>query len=201
MCIRDRNVSANSCRVEKGTVIHTATSRRASYGSLVETASKLSVPADIPLKEPKDFTLIGKPTRRLDTPPKTNGTAQFGLDVVVPGMKTALIARSPVFGGKLVSFDATETLQVPGVKAALQIPSGVAIIADRFWPAKLGRDKLKAKWDDGENANLSTAKMLSDFSAQSASPGSLAKKVGDPQSALASAHKKITAEYLSLIHI
>jgi isoquinoline 1-oxidoreductase beta subunit len=189
------NVSANSCRVEKGTVIHTATSRRASYGSLVETASKLSVPADIPLKEPKDFTLIGKPTRRLDTPPKTNGTAQFGLDVVVPGMKTALIARSPVFGGKLVSFDATETLQVPGVKAALQIPSGVAIIADRFWPAKLGRDKLKAKWDDGENANLSTAKMLSDFSAQSASPGSLAKKVGDPQSALASAHKKITAEY------
>jgi isoquinoline 1-oxidoreductase beta subunit len=189
------NVSADSCRVEKGTVIHTSTSRRASYGSLVETASKLSVPADVPLKEPKDFTLIGKPTRRLDTPQKTNGTAQFGLDVVVPGMMTALIARSPVFGGKLVSFDATETLQVPGVKGALQVPSGVAIIAERFWPAKLGRDKLKTKWDDGENANLSTAKMLSDFSAQSASPGSLAKKVGDPQSALASAGKKITAEY------
>jgi isoquinoline 1-oxidoreductase beta subunit len=189
------NVSADSCRVEKGTVIHTATSRRASYGSLVESASKLSVPADVPLKEPKDFTLIGKPTRRLDTPPKTNGTAQFGLDVVVPGMLTALIARSPVFGGKVASFDATEALQVPGVKAVLQVPSGVAVIAERFWPAKLGRDKLKVKWDEGENANLSTAKMLSDFSAQSASPGSLAKKVGDPQSALASAGKRITAEY------
>jgi isoquinoline 1-oxidoreductase subunit beta len=189
------NVSADSCRVEKGTVIHTATSRRASYGSLVETASKLSVPADVPLKEPKDFTLIGKPTRRLDTPPKTNGTAQFGLDVVVPGMMTALIARSPVFGGKVTSVDATEALQVPGVKAVLQVPSGVAVIAERFWPAKLGRDKLKIKWDEGENANLSTAKMLSDFSAQSASPGLLAKKVGDPQSALASAGKKITAEY------
>jgi len=189
------NVSANSCRVEKGTVIHTATSRKASYGSLVETASKLSVPADVPLKDPKDFTLIGKPTRRLDTPPKTNGTAQFGLDVVVPGMMTALIARSPVLGGTVVSFDATEALQVPGVKAVLQVPSGVAVIAERFWPARLGRDKLKIKWDEGENANLSTAKMLSDFSGQSASPGSLAKKAGDPQSALASADKKITAEY------
>ena len=189
------NVSADSCQVEKGTVIHAATARRASYGSLVEAASKLSVPADVPLKSPKDFTLIGKPTRRLDTPPKTNGTAQFGLDVVIPGMMTALVARSPVFGGRLLSFDATDALQVPGVKAVLQVPSGVAVIAERFWPAKLGREKLKIKWDEGENANLSTVKMLSDFSAQSASPGSLAKKVGDPQSALASAAKKITAEY------
>ncbi|MGA2811853.1 MAG: xanthine dehydrogenase family protein molybdopterin-binding subunit [Candidatus Acidiferrum sp.] len=188
-------VARDSCRVEKGTVIHTATSRRASYGSLVETASKLPVPDDIPLKDPKDFTLIGKPTRRLDTPAKANGTAQFGLDVVLPGMMTALIARSPVFGGKVASFDTGEALRVPGVKAVLEVPSGVAVIAERFWPAKLGRDKLKIKWDEGENANLSTAKMLSDFSAQSASPGSLAKKVGDPQSALASAGKKITAEY------
>jgi isoquinoline 1-oxidoreductase subunit beta len=189
------NVPASSCRVEKGFVIHPATSKKASYGSLVDAASKLSVPADIPLKEPKNFTLIGKPTRRLDTPPKTNGTAQFGLDVVVPGMMIAVIARSPVFGGKVLSFDGTEAQRVPGVKSVLQVPTGVVVIAERFWPAKLGRDKLKVKWDEGENASLSTTKMLSEFSAQSASPGAIAKKVGDPQSAMASASKKIVAEY------
>jgi isoquinoline 1-oxidoreductase beta subunit len=189
------NVPATSCHVEKGFVIHAATSRKASYGSLVDAASKLSVPADIPLKEPKNFTLIGKPTRRLDTPPKTNGTAQFGLDIVVPGMMTAVIARCPVFGGKVLSFDATDAQQVPGVKAVLQVPTGVAVIAERLWPAKLGRDKLKVKWDEGDNASLSTTKMLLDFSAQSASPGAIAKKVGDPQSAMASASKKIAAEY------
>jgi isoquinoline 1-oxidoreductase beta subunit len=189
------NVPASSCHVEKGFVIHAATSKKASYGSLVDAASKLSLPADVPLKEPKNFTLIGKPTRRLDTPPKTNGTAQFGLDVVVPGMMTAVIARCPVFGGKVLSFDATEAQQVPGVKAVLQVPTGVAVIAERFWPAKVGRDKLKVQWDEGENASLSTTKMLSDFSAQSASPGAIAKKVGNPQSAMASASKKIVAEY------
>jgi isoquinoline 1-oxidoreductase subunit beta len=189
------NVPASSCHVEKGFVIHAATSRKASYGSLVDAASKLAVPADIPLKEPKNFTLIGKPTRRLDTPPKTNGTAQFGLDVVVPGMMTAVIARCPVLGGKVLGFDATEAQQVPGVKAVLQVPTGVAVMAEGFWPAKLGRDKLKVKWDEGDNASLSTTKMLSDFSAQSASPGAIAKKVGDPQSAMASASKKIVAEY------
>jgi isoquinoline 1-oxidoreductase beta subunit len=189
------NVPASSCHVEKGFVIHAATSKKASYGSLVDTASKLAIPADILLKEPKNFTLIGKPTRRLDTPPKTNGTAQFGLDIVVPGMMTAVIARCPVFGGKVLSFDATEAQQVPGVKAVLQVPTGVAVIANRFWPAKVSRDKLKVKWDEGENASLATTKMLSDFSAQSASPGAIAKKVGDPQSAMASASKKIVAEY------
>jgi isoquinoline 1-oxidoreductase subunit beta len=189
------NVPASSCHVEKGVVIHAATSKKASYGSLVDAASKLSVPADIPLKDPKDFILIGKPTRRLDTPAKTNGSAQFGLDVVIPGMLTALIVRCPVFGGTVASFDATEAQRVPGVKAVLQVPTGVAVIAERFWPAKLGRDKLRVKWDEGDNANVSTAKMLSDYSAQSASPGSIAKKVGDPQSAMASAGKKVTAEY------
>jgi isoquinoline 1-oxidoreductase beta subunit len=189
------NVPGSSCHAEKGFVIHAATSRKASYGSLLDAASKLSVPADIPLKEPKNFTLIGKPIRRLDTPPKTNGTAQFGLDVFVPGMMTAVIARCPVFGGKVLSFDSTEAQQVPGVKAVLQVPTGVAVIAERFWPAKLGRDKLKVKWDEGDNASLSTTKMLSEFSALSASPGAIAKKVGDPQSAMASANKKIVAEY------
>jgi isoquinoline 1-oxidoreductase subunit beta len=188
-------VPSSECHVEKGVVIHTASGRKTTYGSLVTAASQLKPPTDIPLKDPKQFTLIGKPTRRLDTPSKTNGTAQFGLDVHLPGMLFALVARPPVFGGKVVSFDATEALKIKGVRAVEQVPSGVAVIADRFWSAKLGREKLKISWDEGENAKLSTSQMLADFSKQSASPGTIAKKTGDTAAALANAAKTITAEY------
>jgi isoquinoline 1-oxidoreductase beta subunit len=189
------NVPADSCHVEKGVVIHAASGRKASYGSLANAAAALPVPANVPLKDPKNFITIGKPVRRLDTPSKTNGTAQFGLDVNLPGMLTALVARAPVFGGKVASFDAAETLKVPGVRAVEQVPSGIAVIATGFWPAKLGRERLKINWDDGANAQISSSKMLADFSAQSASPGAVAKKSGDPVSALAGAAKKIIAEY------
>ncbi len=188
-------VAASECRVEKGVVIHTVSGRKATFGSLVEAASQSKSPATIPLKDPKQFTLVGKATRRLDTPSKINGTAQFGLDVRVPGMLVALVARPPVFGGKVVSFDAAEALKIPGVKTIERIPSGVAVVADRFWSAKLGREKLKVSWDDGANANLSTTQMLADFSKQSASPGAIAKKTGDPAAALAGAAKTINAEY------
>src|SRR2546425_4979599 len=124
-------VPASQCHVEKGIVIHSASSRKASYGSLVVAASQLKPPADIPLKDPKQFTLIGKPTRRLDTPSKINGTAQFGLDVHLPGMVFALFARPPVFGGKLLDFDASEALKIRGVRAVEQVPSGGAVSADR----------------------------------------------------------------------
>ena len=189
------NVEASSCRVEKGVVIHSATGQRATYGSLANAAAQLTAPADVPLKDAKEFTLIGKPTRRLDTPSKTNGTAQFGLDVSVPGMLTAVVARPPVFGGKVVKFDASETLKVPGVKAVKEVPSGVAVIAERFWPAKLGRDKLVVDWDLGPNAALSTEQMVRDFTELAKNPGTIAKKTGDPESALRTAAKTITAEY------
>jgi len=189
------SVPASQCNVEKGVVIHNASGRRASYGSLVSAALQLKPPTDIPLKDPKQFTLIGKPTRRLDTPSKINGTAQFGLDVHLPGMLFALVARPPVFGGKVENFDASEALKIKGVRAVEQVPSGVAVIADRFWPAKLGRDKLKISCDEGANAKLSTSQMLADFSKQSASPGTIAKKTGDAAAALASAAKTMTAEY------
>jgi isoquinoline 1-oxidoreductase beta subunit len=189
------SVEASTCRVEKGVVIHAPTNKRATYGSLADAAAKLTPPANVPLKNPKDFTLVGKPTRRLDTPSKTNGTAQFGLDVIVPGMLTAVVARPPVFGGKVAKLDATEALKVPGVKAVQQIPSGVAVIAGHFWPAKLGRDKLAVEWDLGPNAGLSTEKMLRDFSETSMKPGVIAKKTGDPEAALKTAAKTITAEY------
>ena len=189
------SVEASACRVEKGVVIHAATSKRATYGSLANAAAKLTPPANVPLKNPKDFTLVGKPTRRLDTPSKTNGTAQFGLDVIVPGMLTAVVARPPVFGGKVAKLDAREALKVPGVKAVEQVPSGVAVIAERFWPAKLGREKLVIEWDLGPHAGLSTEKMMRDFAETALEPGAIAKKTGDPAAALKTAAKTVTAEY------
>ncbi len=188
-------VEPASCRVEKGVVIHDASGRRATYGSLANAAARLTPPTEIPLKDAKTFTVIGTPTRRLDTPSKTNVTAQFGLDVIVPGMLTAVVARPPVFGGHALKFDATDTLKVSGVKAVEQVPSGVAIIADRFWPAKVGRDKLKVEWDLGPNEVLSTEQMLRDFSELGKKPGTIAKKTGDPEAALKSAARTLTAEY------
>jgi isoquinoline 1-oxidoreductase beta subunit len=192
---RQWSVEASTCKVEKGVVIHAATGKRATYGSLANAAARLTPPANVTLKNPKDFALVGKPTRRLDTPSKVNGTAQFGLDVIVPGMLTAVVARPPVFGGRVAKLDATEAMKVPGVKAVRQIPSGVAVIADHFWPAKLGREKLVVDWDLGPNAGLSTDEMLRDFAETAQKPGAIAKKTGDPQAALRTAAKTITAEY------
>lgn len=189
------NVEPSTCRVQKGVVIHAASGRKATYGSLVEAASQLQPPQNIPLKDPKNFTLIGKPMHRLDTPSKVNGTAQFGLDVRVPDMLFAVVARPPVFGAKVTSVDSAEAMRIPGVRAVEQVPSGVAVIAERFWAAKLGRDKLKISWDEGENAQISSDTMREEFSRLSASPGAVAKKVGDPAAALANAAKSITAEY------
>jgi isoquinoline 1-oxidoreductase subunit beta len=188
-------VDAQSCHAENGYVIHTASSRRASFGSLADAAAKLEPPKDVKLKDPSEFKLIGKATRRLDTPGKVNGTAQFGLDVKIPGMLTALIARSPVFGGKVASLDATAAKAVPGVRNVLQVPSGVAVIADGFWPAKLGRDKLDIRWDEGPHASLSTAGMREQYANLAKKSGKIARKVGDPAKALAGAAKTITAEY------
>jgi isoquinoline 1-oxidoreductase beta subunit len=192
---QDWKVDPASCEVHEGVVMHRATNKRASYGSLAAAASKLTAPADVPLKDPKTFTLIGKPTRRLDTPSKTNGSAKFGLDVYVPGMLTAVIARPPVFGARVKSVDSAETMKVAGVKAVEQVPSGVAVIATGFWPAKAGRDKLNVEWDLGPNAEMSTEQLLRDFSKTGKTPGTLAKKTGDPAAALQSTAKTITAEY------
>jgi isoquinoline 1-oxidoreductase beta subunit len=188
-------VEPQSLHADNGFVIHAASNRRASFGSLADVAATLTPPKDVPLKDPKDFKLIGKPTRRLDTPAKVNGSAQFGLDVQIPGMMTAMVARSPVFGGKVVSVNAEKAKAVAGVKDVVQVPSGVAVIANGFWPAKLGRERLEITWDDGPNANLSTVGMREQYSTLAKTPGLVAKKIGDPAKALAGAAKTITAEY------
>ncbi len=189
------NVDPTSCEVKEGVVLHAKSGKRATYGSLANAASQLQAPANVPLKDRKAFTVIGKSTRRLDTPSKTNGTAQFGLDVHIPGMLTAVVLRPPIFGASVSSADSSETMKIAGVKAVERVPSGVAVIATGFWPAKLGRDKLKVEWNPGANAGISTEQMLRDFSETSKTPGALAKKTGDPAAALKSAAKTITAEY------
>jgi isoquinoline 1-oxidoreductase beta subunit len=188
-------VDPGTCRAEKGYVVHSVSKRRASFGSLAAAASKLEPPKDIALKDPTDFTIIGKPIHRLDTPSKTNGTAQFGLDVYIPGMLTAVVARPPVFGGKVSTFNAGKTKEIPGVVNVLEVPSGVAVIANGFWPAKLGREKLDIVWEEGPGAKISTVEMREQYAALSKTAGTLAKKVGDPAGALAGAVKTITAEY------
>src|ERR1700690_31595 len=189
------NVPVGECTVVKGVVFHDASHRRATYGELADAAAKLTPPADVKLKEAKEFTLIGKSTLRLDTPSKVNGTAEFGLDVHLPGMLTAVVARPPVFGGKVVKVDASEAMKIAGVKTVEQVPSGVAVIAEGFWPAKLGRDKLHIEWDLGANANLSSEQMFREFAETGKKPGLIAKKGGDPVAALGGAAKTITAEY------
>jgi isoquinoline 1-oxidoreductase subunit beta len=188
-------VDVASCRAQQGFVMHDASGRRASFGSLALAAAQLPAPENVALKDAKDFKIIGKATRRLDTPAKTNGTAEFGLDVRRPGMLTALVLRSPVYGGKVRSFNADKAKAVAGVKDVVQVPSGIAVVANGFWPAKVGREKLEVEWDEGANASLSTAGMRAQYAALAKTPGTTAKHLGDPAGALASAAKTITAEY------
>src|ERR1700722_20146246 len=189
------NVDAASCHVEKGVVLHSASGRRATYGALANAAAQLTPPSEVKLKDAKSFTPVGKPRRLLESTSKTNGSAQFGLDVAVPGMLTAVVARPPVFGGKVVSFNADHAKAVPGVVDVLGVPSGVAVIAKGFWAAKLGREKLEITWDHGPGENLSTVALRKDYAEMSRTPGLVAKKTGDPAAALAGAAKKISAEF------
>jgi isoquinoline 1-oxidoreductase beta subunit len=189
------NVDVQSCRAERGYVIHPSSGRRLSFGALADSAATIPVPADVPLKDPSQFTLIGKPTRRLDTPSKTNGNARFGIDARVPGMLTCLIARPPVFGAKPVRINDEKTKRIAGVTAVVPTQAGVAVVANSFWPAKLGRDVIDIEWDEGANATISTARLREQYSTLAKKPGRVARKDGDPAQALQSAAKQITAEY------
>ncbi len=186
-------VSPSSLRTENGFVVRGA--NKLSYGKLAEAAQKLSPPSSVKLKEKKEWKLIGRPMKRLDTPEKITGKAQFGIDVQVPGMRTALIARSPVFGGKVKSFDAAKAKQVPGVEQVVHVPSGVAVVASNFWSAKVGRDALRIEWDLGPGAELGSEKLLASYRAQARTGGAVAAEKGDAEAALAAAPKRIEAEY------
>jgi isoquinoline 1-oxidoreductase beta subunit len=188
-------VPENECHAANSMVTHVASGQEASYGALADVAAELPIPDNVVLKSPKDFKLIGKPTRRLDTPAKINGTAQFGLDVYLPDVLTVLIARSPVFGGKVKSFDASEALTVAGVHGVYQVPTGIAVAATGFWPAKIARDLVKIEWDEGPGASLSTPKMIAEYLKLAKQPGAVARKVGNTKRGLKRAHKIVSAEY------
>jgi isoquinoline 1-oxidoreductase beta subunit len=188
-------VDASQCRAQNNEVINNATSARLSYGSLAEAAAKLPVPAKVTLKDPKQFRLIGTSPKRLDTPSKVNGQAVFGMDAKLPGMLYAVVARCPVFGGKVTSFDATKAKAVPGVKQVVQISRGVAVVADNTWAAMEGRRALQIQFDEGPNANASSASIRKMFMDMADKPGAVARKEGDAASALAGAAKKIDAVY------
>lgn len=188
-------VPASECRAENSVVFHDASGQKASYGTLTDVAATLPLPEHIVLKSPKDFKIIGKATKRLDTPAKINGTAQFGLDVYLPDVLTVLVARSPVFGGKVKSYDASVALMQPGVQGVYQVPTGIAVAATGFWPARTARDLLKIEWDEGPGAALSTPKMRAEFLALAKTPGAVARKDGNTVKAFKKAHKSVTAEY------
>jgi isoquinoline 1-oxidoreductase beta subunit len=187
-------VDGKTCIARKGKVIHTS-GRYFTYGQLAEKAAALPVPKDVRLKKASSFKLIGRPTARLDSPVKVNGAAKFGLDVFLPGMLIAVVARPPVFGGKVKSLDAEKTKNVSGVKDVVQVPSGVAVLASDFWQAKTGRDALRIKWDEGPDAAFSTAGLKEQYAKLSKTPGKIAKETGDFEAGLSSAAKTLSAEY------
>ncbi|HKF41816.1 MAG TPA: molybdopterin cofactor-binding domain-containing protein, partial [Thermoanaerobaculia bacterium] len=186
-------VAPAQCRVEKGFVV--AGDKRLSFGKLAAAAQKQPSPGQVRLKDPKDWTILGKPTKRLDSPEKVDGRAQFGLDVTFPGLMTAVVARAPVFGGKVKSFRAEKAKAIPGVKAVVEVPSGVAVVADRFYSARLGREALEIDWDLGSGAGVATERLREEYRTLAGTPGSAAAQAGDLDAGFRAAAKTVEAEY------
>ncbi len=187
-------VERSACRAENGVVLN-ASGARLTFGALADAASKLAPPAHVALKDPSEFRLIGKATKRLDTPSKVDGSARFGIDVRLPGMLYAVVARCPVFGGKVAGFDAVKAKATPGVKDVVQISTGVAVVANNTWSAMQGRRALQIQWNEGATAPVNTAGITKAFAESMEHPGVEARKAGDAVGQLAAASKKIEAVY------
>jgi isoquinoline 1-oxidoreductase subunit beta len=188
-------VDAAACRAEHGAVIHLPTGRTLTYGALVEKAATLPVPSHVALKDRKDFKLIGTPARRLEGRAKVDGTAQFGIDVRLPGMKIATVAACPVFGGKLAGVDDTKAKTIKGVHQVVRLENAVAVVAEHMWAAQQGLAALDIRWDEGANARLSTADIVGQLEAASRKPGVVARKHGDVAKAMAGAAHTAEAVY------
>jgi len=204
-------VDRATCRAEQGAVVHTPSKRRLTYDKLVAKAAQLPVPKDPPLKDPKDFRLVGTRTRRLDTPSKVDGSAQFGIDLKVPGMLVASIERAPVLGGSIRSVNAEAAKALPGVRHVVELEAsswmgpkggwaagcaaGVAVVADTYWQAVIGRRALQIEWDEGDAGALGSESVRSQLAALAAQPAVVAQTIGDAAAALASAAKRIEAVY------
>ncbi|MRW93475.1 molybdopterin-dependent oxidoreductase [Duganella sp. FT80W] len=189
------SVPAADISVSDSVVSHAASGRKAGFGELAAAAAKLPVPADVTLKSPKDFKLIGKQAPRKDSSDKINGRARFTQDVHLPGMLTAVVAHAPRFGATVKSFDARKALAVKGVLQVAQIPSGVAVLAKDTWSAKNGRDALQVTWDDSKASTLSTDELMTRYRALAQQPGAVARNDGDANAALAGAERVLRASY------
>jgi isoquinoline 1-oxidoreductase subunit beta len=188
-------VDPTACHAEKGEAIHATSGRRLKYGALVDTVAMLPIPDHVALKAPENFTLIGTSAKRLDTPDKVNGKAQFSIDVMIPGMKIATVAACPVFGGRLVGVDDSNAKRIKGVHQVVLLDNAVAVIADHMWAAKQGLAALDIQWDEGPNATLSSAEIIRQLETALLKPGVIARKDGDVAKAMAGAAMKIEALY------
>jgi len=199
-------VNSNTCVTKNGGVLHGSRNNFLTYGELANDAAKLPIPNlnTVALKNSDDFTIVGKGTRRFEGADKTNGKAKFGIDSRVPGMQYAVVARCPIFGAKLKSFDATKAKNVAGVRDVFAIDpvvegafsaGGVAVIADNSWAAMQGRKALKIEWDNGPNAGESSETLHKQFLDNAAKPGKPYRNEGDADRAIASASTKVDAKY------
>jgi isoquinoline 1-oxidoreductase beta subunit len=200
------NVSRDTCKAQNGGVLHGARKQFLTYGELVEGASKLPVPDfnTVPLKNSDDFTIVGHDRKRFEAGAKSTGTAKFGIDSRMPGMEYAVVARCPVFGGKIAKFDATKAKAVPGVRDVILIDAvgegaftsgGVVVLANNSWAAMQGRRALNITWDEGPNAEESSELLRKHFVENGAKPGKIVRNEGDADSAASSAAKKVEAAY------
>jgi isoquinoline 1-oxidoreductase beta subunit len=187
-------VPAASIRVSAGVVSH-ASGKKATFGELAESAAAMPVPANATLKDPKDFVYVGKHVPRTDTAAKSNGTALFTQDVDFPGMLTAVVLHPPRFGGRVKSFDASGLKGIPGVRAVLELPTGVAVLANGFWAAVKGRDALKVEWNDSRAWTGSTDELMASYRKLAATPGKVARADGDAAKAIAGAAKVLEATF------
>jgi isoquinoline 1-oxidoreductase subunit beta len=181
--------------VDKGVVSHSGSKRQATFGSLAGKAAALPVPDKVTLKDPKDFKLIGHQLPRVDVPAKVDGTAQFTLDVALPGMLVALLKRPPLFGATVKSFDAAAAGAVPGVVKVVQVPHGVAVVAKSFWAAKQGRDALSVEWDEAQAEKRSSSQLMDEYRRLAEQPAASARKVGDAAPAIKNAAHTVSASY------
>ena len=191
------NVPASECSAANSVITHRPSKRRITYGKVAEAAARLEVPKDVKLKDPKEWKVIGKPMKRLDTANKVTGKQVYGFDFKLPGMVNAAIRECPVFGGKVKSFDAARVASLKGVKKVLQVgDSAVAVVAETWWQAKTALDQLPVVWDEGPNAKVSSATIAEQLKAGlDAEQAFIGNKEGDARAALAAAAKKIEAVY------
>jgi len=188
-------VDESTCQARDGKILHIPTGRQLPYGDLAIAASRLPVPKDAPLKNPRDFRFLGKPMPRVDVESKVDGSAMFGIDVKLPGMLYANVARCPNLAGKLKRFDAAQAKASPGVLEVRQISSGVAVIADSTWNAFRGRQALDIEWDPGALSNFSDSSIQQSLADGAGKSGLTARNDGDVDSAMAAAAKRVTATY------